>query len=343
MIKKASVYLILFALLIAIVSGCGARKMEAGETANSAPASMDAKADYDGRQAVASYTMKDEASQDRVIATAEGEKKNALAPGNNPVNSGHKVIKTGEVHLETLNFEDTVGKLTKYVSSIGGFVENSSVNGNRLSSSRANTVRTAYFVFRIPQNQYDKIFTDVKDFGTVVFEQSRGEDITDRYFDTEARLKSLKIQEERLLSLLQKAGKMEDILAIERELQNTRYQIENSTGTIRKWDSLISFSTVSVNVTEVQEIKAAAPDARNRFFERMSFGFSNSVRQLWSMTQELMLGIVVFIPFLIPIAIIILGVLYFIKRKKNLKRQGEKKSPEVEASEKKAEERTDKS
>jgi hypothetical protein len=235
-----------------------------------------------------------------------------------PETGGHKVIQTGTLSLETLKYEETVSNLTNYITSIGGYIESSNIRGNRITGNETNSSRNAQFVFRVPQGKFTRLFIDVKTFGTVVSEQSRGEDITDKYFDTEARVKSLKIQEERLLSLLQKAGKMEDILAIEKELQNTRYQIENYTGTIRKWDSLVDFSTVTINISEVQEIKAIAPNSKNGLFYRMSFGFKNSLVHLWNFIQDLLVFLISALPVVIPLAVIIY-LIYRIYLKRKIK------------------------
>ena len=75
----------------------------------------------------------------------------------------------------------------------------------------------------------------------------------------EARLKSLKLQEERLLTILSKAELLQDIIELERELSNVRYEIENYTGTLKKWDNLIEYSKVTIDVYEVHEIKEEEP------------------------------------------------------------------------------------
>ncbi|MCX7842226.1 MAG: DUF4349 domain-containing protein [Clostridia bacterium] len=305
MIKRIFAMLIMGTLLLGIAVGCGVSKSSQSiKEGRSNQAVVQetitaAGADQFGDKAAYSSSVKGEALNSEEGKAADNGTVNL---DNNPVNSGHKIIRTGEIQLETLNFEESVSKLTDYIASIGGYIETSSVQGKRIASGESRALRSAHFTFRIPQMKYNQMFVDVEKFGTVVSKQSRGEDITDRYFDTEARLKALKIQEERLLSLLQKAEKMEDILAIERELQNTRYQIENYTGTIRKWDSLVNFSTITVNVYEVREIKPDAPDKRDSLFNRISFGFINSMRQLWRLTQDIIVGLVVALPFIVPLA-----------------------------------------
>lgn len=215
---------------------------------------------------------------------------------------GQKVIFTGQINLQTKDFEKSKADLFNYINSIGGYTQSSSVNGGGIDYQG---LKSGEFVFRIPKKSFSQSMESIKKFGTVVSEQSNGQDITDKYFDTEARLKSLKIQEERLLALLQKASKMEDILKIEKELQTTRYEIENYTGTIKKWDSLIDYSTITVNMTEVSQIKPGEPNAKSGLSSRITYGFKNSVLGLWNFTQDFIVFIVAAIPVLIPLALLV--------------------------------------
>jgi hypothetical protein len=230
----------------------------------------------------------------------------------NNVNVSQKLIFTGQVNFETLNFEKTRTNLCDYISSIGGYQQNSSIKGGGIGYEG---VKSAEYVFRIPKTNYIQAFTDLRKFGTVVFEQSSGEDVTDQYFDTEARLKSLKIQYERLEALLQKAVKMEDILKIEKELQTTLYDIENYTGTLKKWDSLVEYSTLKVNINEVEQIKPTIPKEKDGFFSRIAFGFKNSVIELWEFLQNFIVFVAAALPVIIPLGLICY-LLYRLVRKK---------------------------
>lgn len=299
MYKKLTAGLLLFTFLLFSLAGCGnSKRADMSNTASSMPAAA-----AQGKEAPKNQSA---------------EVQNGLPLNNSqtPDMGGHKVIQTGTLSIETLKFEETVSNLTNYITSVGGYIESSNIRGNRITNYETNSARNAQFVFRIPQGKFSQLFTDVKSFGTVVSEQSKGEDITDKYFDTEARVKSLKIQEDRLLSLLQKAGKMEDIIALEKELQSTRYQIENYTGTIRKWDSLVNYSSVTINIAEVQEIKAVAPNSKNGLLHRISFGFTNSIIHLWNFMQDLLVFVISALPYLVPMAAIFFPAYHFYRKRK---------------------------
>ena len=77
------------------------------------------------------------------------------------------------------------------------------------------------------------------------------------YYDTEARLTTQETKLKRLQELLSKAENMEDIITIESEISETELMIENLTGSLRKYDSLVGFSTVTVYLNEVYKLSDA--------------------------------------------------------------------------------------
>ncbi|MFA6309075.1 MAG: DUF4349 domain-containing protein [Clostridia bacterium] len=313
MLKKLSVYFLIFVFVAISLAGCG----------SSTNKSINSSAEYDN------------AGQQQGVQNepTEANSKDLANTLDNAVNSGHKIIQTGEISLETLKFDDSINKIVDYVIAKGGFIESSSIDGSGIANrpgsidgvessdgtqnpdGSINTLRTANYVIRIPQSRFSKVFADFKAFGNIISQKSNGEDISDQYFDTQAHLKTLKIQEERLLALLQKANKMSDILAIEKQLQNIRYKIETYTGTIKKWDSLVSFSTVTITVEEVEQIQTVSPGVNDGLLNRIGYGFTNSLKQVGSSLQTLLVWFVIALPWLL-IACILLLVVLVVRRKK---------------------------
>jgi len=254
-----------------------------------------------GQRAVGSEAMnKNEAKpevQEMESRDANDTAQNSALELFNSENINHKIIYTGQVDLETLDFDKSRTELCDYMSSIGAYQQSSSVSGGRIGYKG---LKSAQYVFRVPKAKFKQSLNDISKFGTVVHEQSDGQDVTEQYFDTEARLKSLRIQQERLLELLKKAEKVEDILKIEKELQTTNYEIENLTGTLKKWDSLVEYSTLTVNLNEVEQITPVQPKHNDGLLYRISSGFKNSVLGLWNFIQDAIVVLVAAVPILLP-------------------------------------------
>ena len=91
--------------------------------------------------------------------------------------------------------------------------------------------------------------------GNVTYKTSGIQNITVEYTDTESRLKAYRTEEERLLVMLEKAETVEDMLNIEDRLSlRCATASESLTSTLMNWDSLISYSTVTLQITEVSRI-----------------------------------------------------------------------------------------
>lgn len=236
-----------------------------------------------------------------------------------------KIIKTGNMDIQTEQFSKTIDELTECVMSLGGYIENSSIQGTSFYNKGSNN-RTATLRIRIPEAQFDHFVNRGNEFGNVSYLACNSEDITNAYVDTEMRLKTLKVQYERLLSLLEKSGTLKELFEIEQEMSQVTYEIENLKGTLNQYDALVDMSTLTIQVQEVKEIRQG---------QGLSFGqeiqqvFKDSIRELITMSKNIVLCLVAIVPFVILlIPVLWIGIrLYQRKNKKNssLKNREEKK------------------
>lgn len=224
--------------------------------------------------------------------------------GNVPV--GNKIIKSGSAVIETESFEELIDQIVNTTLEIGGYIEYSFINDQNIGKKGYLEPRDGTFIIRIPTVHFENFLGYLDGYGKVVREQFSAEDISDKYFDSESHLKSLRIQEERLLVLLEKEGSLEDLLKIERELTSVRYEIEGLTGELKKWDKLISLSTLEINVREVDkenETINAPATFGGELLESVSSGTNGLIRFL----KE---SLLVFLSNW-PIVIVLLLVAYF--------------------------------
>ncbi len=134
-----------------------------------------------------------------------------------------------------------------------GYVERSSID-----TSSTSRIKNAEFVFRIPVGELDGFAAFVESSANVLNKTQGGDDVTVQYFDTESRLQSLRIQQERVTAILEQATKISDILEIESELTRIRTEIEELTTTLRRLDNLTDYATVTVYISEVDVYEPAA-------------------------------------------------------------------------------------
>lgn len=113
------------------------------------------------------------------------------------------------------------------------------------------------------------------------------ENVSQQYYDTQARLKAQRTKQERLLSLLEKADSMETIVALEDALSEVEYEIESLSTSLNEYDSLISYSTIELTLDEVKTI-TTTPGERDSLGARMAAGVQSSFRGLINGGRELL-------------------------------------------------------
>lgn len=175
----------------------------------------------------------------------------APASGTNLGSSGlpknTKLIYTAWLGLETTAFDESVAGLEELVEKMGGYFEVSQLNNY-------GTYRSGNYTVRVPAENFDAFCTAVGQLCQLNSIERSAEDISEAYYDTESRLVTQRTRLERLQTLLAQAESMEDIITLDAAISETEYNIEQLTGTLRKYDSLVGYSTVSISLQEVYEL-----------------------------------------------------------------------------------------
>lgn len=138
-------------------------------------------------------------------------------------------------------------------------------------------------------------------------------DVTESYADTEARLKTLRLQEERLLEILSKATELGDVLELESRLSDVRYQIESYEATLRNYDSRVSYSTLHITLQEVVEY-SIINDPPQTLGQRLSDGFKDSMRLVKNSAENALVWLVTYLPLVLLWAVILAVVVWLVLR-----------------------------
>lgn len=216
---------------------------------------------------------------------------------------GEKLIGNLYYEIETLQFDDSVAKVQSLYEELGGYVQESSVEG-----VSGQCLRSAHYILRIPQEKAAQLKERTDALGNVLRTDTSVQNVTDEYYDIEARLKSLRTQEERLLALLEKSGSLEDIIQLEQALSDVTYEIEKLTGTLRNYDSLISYMTVTMDLREVTKETEVA-HAPVTLGERISAQFHSTMAGLAEFGEASLVFLAGSLPVLLLLAV--LGLLVF--------------------------------
>lgn len=198
-----------------------------------------------------------------------------------------KLILNADLSLETQDFEKSAADIEKMTAEAGGYIESSGTYGDTGS-------RSANYTLRVPQEKFEQFYAQLGENMHVVSRSRSSEDVTEQYTDIETRLATLQTKHERLLSLLEKADKMEDIISLENALADCEYEIDSLTGSKRRYDDLVGFSTFYINLREVQTLTATADGTG--FGAQLTQAAKTGARGLADVVRGTILGVVMFWP-----------------------------------------------
>ncbi len=239
--KRVWIMAILMAGTLAV--GCGGASKD---TMSAASVTEETSADYGAYENEAW----DDVAEAGAVTAASGIE--------TPVNTSQKLIKTVTLNMETREFETVLSGIQAKVTETGGYTERSEVSGN---SYYGNGNRSAWLSLRIPADKLDTFVTTVSGLGNVTNKSESVEDITLQYVDTESHKKALETEQARLLTLMEQAESMDDIIKIETRLSEIRYELQTYETTLRTYDNQVSYSTVNIDLYEVD--RESAPEKQS--------------------------------------------------------------------------------
>ena len=168
-----------------------------------------------------------------------------------------KVISTASLFLEVEFVEATTAQVRDIADSLGGFVENLNISGDEEGRHGSMTVR-------VPQAQFSPAVDRIESVGKVRSKNLGSEDVSERFIDLQARLKSSLREEESLLSLLGRTTTVSEVLAIERELTRVRSSIERFQGQLNFLERRIDLATITVSLVSPEKRSGEPPSASLR-------------------------------------------------------------------------------
>lgn len=229
-----------------------------------------------------------------------------------------KVIRSAELTIQTLEFDQSVAKLAALTESMGGYYETAQIDAGGYYDQHAR--RSAYYVVRIPKANFVSFRDSISEVGHLYSITEDSRNVGEEYYDTEARLATLKTKQERLLTLLEKAEIMEDIIELENALADVQYEIDMYSTTLRKYDSLIDYSTFTIHLNEVFKIEDEPGPQEGfgaRFLASLKDGFSEFGEGVQDFALWLARNIIALVIWAVVIVVVVKVVLWQIKKRRN--------------------------
>ena len=221
-----------------------------------------------------------------------------------------KMVYTANMDLQTLSFDQADSDISALVEEMGGYFEQRSI------SNRSSGYRYAEYTVRVPAEKFNDFCSQMGTLCHLVYKNENADNITESYYDTQSRLVTAQTKLERLQELLRRAESMEDIITIESAISETEWTIENLTGTLRTYDSLVGYSTVYMSLSEVYEL-AGQGQAPVTFGDRLGESFLNGLKSIGRTAQNFAVWLAYSWFWLLIVVVIVIVVIRTIRRRKN--------------------------
>ncbi len=232
-------------------------------------------------------------------------------PASGETKSEEKIIKTVDLRIQTKEYDAYIAALNSNVTANGGYVESSESDmGGYYDSNRYST-----YTVRIPSDKLDAFLLSAGENGKIVNKSESQKNVTLDYVDLESRISAYKTERETLTALLEKAASLENVLSIQERLSEVNYEIESYTAQLRVLENRVSYSTVTMHISEVERVSDDKPTLWSRIKDR----FADNLDDLFDGLGDMVVDIIGGLPIILPVAAI--GVIAILIIRKIIKKR----------------------
>jgi Domain of unknown function (DUF4349)/Putative zinc-finger len=164
------------------------------------------------------------------------------------------IARTVSLAIIVKNFDTARASLDSVLARHNGYSANLSV------STPQEAARFLQASLRIPAPQLSAVLAELKALGHVENEAQAGEEVTQQHADLVARLKNSRETEQRLQAILvQRAGKISDVLSVEQEIARVRGEIEQMEAEQKNLEHRVDFATIDLKLAEEYKAQLGSP------------------------------------------------------------------------------------
>ena len=157
------------------------------------------------------------------------------------------VIENADLSIVIKDPKTRMKEISDLAKEMGGFVVSSNMYQN--TSSTGKLVPQGSIVIRVPSEKLDEALSKIKEGAIDVPSENRsGQDVTSQYVDLQAQLTAKQAAEKKLLEIMDKATRAEDVLAVYIQVQTVQTEIEQLKGQIKYLEESAALSAISVQL-----------------------------------------------------------------------------------------------
>jgi hypothetical protein len=202
-----------------------------------------------------------------------------------------RVVRTADLRVEVAEggFTAAFDRIASIAAASGGFVSAS-------TTSSDDGARSGELTVRVPADRFDSVRQSLSGLGEVESQSIRGEDVSGQLVDYDARLTSLRAQEDALRVLVGQAREVGDVLRVQSSLFSVRQQIEQIQAQKANLEQSVTLATIQVSLFE-PGAALVRPDGDDSSLAR---SFEQAVDGMLAVVG----GMIVVVGYLVPIAVL---------------------------------------
>ena len=212
-----------------------------------------------------------------------------------------KIVMTGSITMEVSDISKSQADISNIAGQYKGYVVSSNLRADQDDPS-------GYISIRIPAGSFNDIMQKLRALALkVTYENTNSQDVTEQYMDLDAQLKNYQATEAQYLELLKKADNVKDILDVQRELSNVRGDIERIKGRMQYLERTSDMSLIEVTLKKSKPLGESTWDVA---------GIFKSAVDGLIVLGKVILGILIWLLVFSPLWIIVLVIIFLVRRKK---------------------------
>ncbi len=214
------------------------------------------------------------------------------------------LIKSLNITMEVKDTQRAANDLQSWMSTTDPLSTAENINYEQVSNNLYNISMT----FSVQAALYPRIESYLNNYpalhnGRLISTTKSTQDVSGDYVDTQSRLKNLRGEQARLLTLLSHASVLGDILAIDQRLTDVEGQIEQIEAHLNQLNGQVSFYTIAISLQPSQAVltPAPAPWSLGRIWQD-ALGAAGAFAQVLA---TLVIWLAVFSVYIIPLVVIV--------------------------------------
>jgi hypothetical protein len=211
------------------------------------------------------------------------------------------VIKTGMLLIHVDDVDEGLSSVQEVVAAHDGELI-------KVERRRYEDEDTCVVAVRVPADRFDAAIASTQKIGDVVELVVEAEDVTEEYIDLQMRLDNQIEARDRFIEILRtRTGKLEDVVALQREINGTTEEIERLAGKILYLKNRAAFSSIYITLKRPVDIPAAPEAGEPSTLDQVLAALAGAVGALFGIILFLVQVAIVAVPLALVALLALLG------------------------------------